>query len=131
MRTMSLALRMMVSSVAATAMFVPGSIAAADPVPSPAPSVAGTWTGAFLGTNFTFEFSQSADGWTGRYRSDKSGKWADLQAITVTAGTVRFAFKSQPPSTFTLTLDAAGKILSGGAKFGEHPPLPLALTRAS
>lgn len=124
---MRFALRMVTLSLTTMAALGPVSIAVANP----APSVAGTWQGAFLGTNFTFEFSRTASGWTGRYRSDKSGKWADLQAVAVTEATVRFAFQSQPPSTFTLMLDAAGQTLTGDAKFGEHAVLPLALTRAS
>lgn len=105
--------------------FVPAAAAA------PAPSLAGAWQGPFLGTNFTFEFRQSGTGWAGRYQSDKSHKWADLQNVTVAGGVVRFSFESQPPSSFTLTIDPAGKALNGSATFGPHAALPLTLTRAS
>ncbi|WP_447414897.1 hypothetical protein, partial [Clostridium perfringens] len=87
--------------------------------------------GGIIGTEFTFELKQYASGWTGRYTSAKAGKWADLQAVSVVANEVRFKFESQPPSAFVLTLDPTGRTLTGTATFGDHPPLPLTLTRAS
>lgn len=87
--------------------------------------------GPFLGTNFVVEFKQAGNGWTGRYFSDKSNKWADLQNVSFSGGTARFSFESKPPSSFELKVDSAGKAMNGTAKFGPYPPLPLALTRAS
>ncbi|WP_125471467.1 MULTISPECIES: hypothetical protein [unclassified Sphingomonas] len=104
---------------------------AAIAVAQTSPSPAGTWRGGFIGSDFTFELKQSASGWTGRYTSAKAGKWADLQAVSVVANEVRFKFESQPPSAFVLTLDPTGRTLTGTATFGDHPPLPLTLTRAS
>ena len=115
------------AAVAVTVGAVGGSASVA--VAAPAPSFAGAWKGPFLSTQFIFEFKQAGTGWTGRYRSDKSGKWADLQNISVADGTLRFSFQSQPPSSFALKLDKSGKALNGTAKFGPHPPLPLTLTR--
>lgn len=126
-RTMILMLRATMLSLAPAVALSSATVAVAQP----APSVSGAWKGAFLGTNFTFEFSQTANGWTGRYQSDRSGKWAELQNVVVSGATVRFTFASQPPSSFTLTLDPSGSALNGTAQFGDHPPLPLALTRAA
>lgn len=94
-------------------------------------SVAGKWAGPFLGTNFVFELEQTADGWSGRYMSDKSGKWAPLQDISVEDGVIRFSFESQPPSSFAMKLDQGRNALTGMATFGPNPPLPLTLNRAS
>jgi hypothetical protein len=127
MRVLTVAFRLAAAAVASTAICGPVSVAAA----ARGPSIAGTWKGPFVGANFIFEFRQVGNGWTGRYQSDKSSKWADLQNINFTDSTVRFSFISQPPSSFTLKVDPAGKTLSGTAKFGPHPPLPLTLTRAS
>jgi hypothetical protein len=107
-------------------MFAPISTAAAA-----APSIAGSWKGPWVGTNFVFEFRQVGNGWTGRYRSDKSGTWNALHDLTVSGDTVRFSFASKPPSVLTLKMDRAGKVLNGSAKIGPHPPLPLTLSRAS
>lgn len=98
-------------------------------IAAPAPSFAGAWKGPFLSTQFIFEFKQVGAAWTGRYRSDKSGKWNVLKDISVADGTLRFSFESQPPSSFAVKLDKSGKALNGTAKFGPHPPLPLTLTR--
>lgn len=127
MRVLRIACRLAAVAVASTAICNPISIAVA----APAPSIAGSWKGPFLSTNFIFEFKQTGNGWTGRYHSEKSGKWADLQNVIFTDGTLRFSFKSQPPSTFTLKIDAEGKALNGSASFGPYPALPLTLTRAS
>ena len=127
MSVSAIACRLAAAAVTAAAICSPVSVAIA----APAPSVAGSWKGPFLSTNFVFEFTQAGNGWTGRYRSDKSGKWVALQNISVADGTVRFSFESQPPSSFALKIDPAGKALNGTAKFGPHPPLPMTLTRAS
>lgn len=127
MRVRMIALKLAAAAIASTAVCAPISIAAA----APAPSIAGSWKGPFLTSNFIFEFRQAGNGWTGRYQSEKFGKWVDLQNISFTDGTLRFSFNSQPPSTFTLKIDATGKTLSGSASFGPNPPLPLTLTRAS
>ena len=126
MRVPSLAFRLVTVAILSTATFSPVSIVVA----APAPSIAGSWKGPFLSTNFTFEFKQAGTGWTGRYQSEKYGKWVDLQDVTVTDGALRFSFPSKPPSSFILKLDSAGKALNGTGKFGEVP-VPLALTRAS
>ncbi len=125
MRVCRVALRLAAVAATAAAICGPASVAIA----APAPSVAGAWKGPFLSTQFVFELRQEGTGWAGRYRSDKSGKWADLQNVSVADGVVRFSFESQPPSSFTLKIDPAGKALNGTAKFGPHPPLPLTLTR--
>ena len=127
MRIPGLVFGLTAAAFVSTAICSPVSVALA----APAPSIVGSWKGPFLGTNFTFEFRQAGNGWTGRYQSEKYGRWADLQDISFADGTLRFSFASQPPSTFTLKLDAAGKALSGSAKFGPHPPLPMTLARAS
>ena len=127
MRVLKVAFKLAVATVAATAMCSPISVAVA----APAQSIAGSWKGPFVGTIFTFEFSQSGDGWTGRYQSEKYGKWTNIHDISFADGTVRFSFKSQPPSTFTLKLDAEGKVLNGSAQIGQFPTIPLNLTRAS
>lgn len=116
-----------VSGVLATA--VPVAVPAV--VAAPAPSIAGAWKGPFLSSNFIFEFKHNGKSWTGRYQSEKFRKWVDLQNVTFADGTVRFDFVSQPPSTFRLKIDSAGKELSGSASFGGNAPLPLMLTRAS
>lgn len=131
MRVPSIAFTLAAASFTAAAICSPVSVVLAAPAPAPAPSLAGSWKGPFLSTNFIFEFSQAGTGWTGRYRSDKSGKWVPLQNVSVVDGVLRFSFESQPPSSFTLKLDGAGKALNGTAKFGPHPPLPLTLTRSS
>ena len=112
---------------AATVIGSPIAVAVA----APARSIAGSWKGPFLGTNFIFEFKQSATGWTGRYQSEKYGKWADLKDVSFTNGALRFSFASQPPASFDLKVDAAGKALKGSAKFGPHPAMPLTLARVS
>lgn len=127
MRVSDLARRLAAATVASTVIFSPISTAAA----APAPSIAGFWKGPWVGTNFVFEFRQAGNSWTGRYRSDKSGKWADLQNVSVSGDTVRFNFASTPPSALTLKIDSSGKVLKGSAKIGPHPPLPLTLSRAS
>jgi hypothetical protein len=124
MLVMKVTLRLMTAAVTLTAICSPTFAA-------PAASVAGSWRGPFLGTNFTFEFTQTGNGWTGRFHSEKSGKWDDLQNVSYTQRTLRFSFKSQPPSTLTLKVDAAGKALSGTAKIGTFPLLPLTLARVS
>jgi hypothetical protein len=127
MRVLSVALRLGTVAIASTTMFSPVSIAIA----APAPSIAGSWKGPFLSTNFTFEFTPSGNGWAGRYQSEKYGKWVALQNVSFTGGALSFSFPSKPPSTFTLKIDAAGKALSGSGKFGPDLTVPLALTRVS
>jgi hypothetical protein len=127
MRVPGLARRLAAAAVVSTVIFAPISTVAA----APAPTIAGSWKGPWVGTNFVFEFRQAGNGWTGRYRSDRSGKWGDLQNIIVSGDTVRFSFESTPPSRLTLKIDRAGKVLRGSAVFGPHPPLPLTLSRAS
>jgi hypothetical protein len=104
---------------------VPASAQVAPPI------VVGTWKGLFLGYNFTFEFNHDAGAWTGRYRSDKGNKWADIKDIVVTGDTLRFSIVSQPPSVFTLKIDGSGKTLIGSAQIKPLPMQPLTLTRAS
>lgn len=127
MRLLSVAFRLATAAIASTAVCSPISIAIA----APAPSIAGSWKGPFLSTNFTFEFTQTANGWTGRYQSEKYGKWVDLQNVTFANGTLSFVFPAKPPAPFTLKIDRAGKALSGTAKFGPTLTLPLTLARAS
>jgi hypothetical protein len=131
MRVPNLLFSLAAAAVAATGVGSPIAVAVAAPAPAPAPSIEGAWKGPFLGSNFMFEFRQSGTGWTGRYQSEKFGKWVDLQDVSFADGNLRFSFPSQPPSTFALKADAAGKALNGSARFGEHTPLPLTLTRAS
>lgn len=127
MRVPAFVRRLATATVVSTVMLGPISSAVA----APAPSIAGSWKGPWVGTNFVFEFRQAGNGWTGRYRSDKSGKWADLHNVSFSGDTVRFSFASQPPSVLTLKIDPAGKVLKGSAKIGPHPPLPMTLSRAS
>jgi len=122
------------SACAVALMMTPilsATIPAAVAAPVAASSVAGTWKGPFLGYTFTFEFTQSGKGWTGRYRSDKGNKWVDLQNLQVTDGSVRFNVVSQPPSLYTLKLDAAGTTLKGSVQIGQFPVMPLNLARAA
>lgn len=128
MRVPAFARRLAAATVISTVMFAPISTTAAA---AAAPSIAGSWKGPWVGTNFVFEFRQAGNVWSGRYRSDKSGRWADLHNVSVSGDTVRFSFASKPPSVLTLKIDRAGKVLSGSAKIGPHPPLPLTLSRAS
>lgn len=116
---------------ALTVTTVSGTMPAAIAAPAPAPSVAGTWKGPFLGYTWTFEFKQTPTGWTGRYQSDKANKWVEFQNLRVVNGAVRFTVVSQPPSVYTLKIDAAGKALTGSAQIGEFPTMPLNLTRVS
>lgn len=125
MRVWMRAFKIAVAGITATVFYSPAPSTAA----LPAPSIEGLWQGPFVGRTFTFEFKQVGNGWTGRYQSDKSHKWFDLHDITVTDGILRFNFVSQPPSNFTFNIDAAGGVLNGSATFGQHPPLPLMLTR--
>lgn len=127
MRVPTLAYRLAAAAVVSTAMCSPTFVAVA----APAPSIAGSWKGPFLGTTFIFEFSQASNGWTGRYQSEKYGKWADLQNISYADGHLRFSFASQPPASFSFKVDPAGKALNGTAQFGPHPAMPLTLARAS
>lgn len=127
MGVLAVAFRLAAAAIAPVAMS--GSVYAA--VVAPAGSIAGAWKGPFLGTNFTFEFRQTGSGWTGRYESEKFGKWVDLQNVSFTDGILRFTIQSQPPSMFNLKVDNAGKSLNGSATFGPHPALPLTLNRAS
>lgn len=127
MRVLTAAFRFAAAAAAATAVCSPVSTAVA----APASSLAGSWEGPFLSTKFTFEFTQAGDGWTGRYRSDKFGKWTNLHDVSFTDGVLRFSFKSQPPSKFMFKVDPSGKALNGSAQFGPHPALPLTLTRTS
>ncbi|HEX8483405.1 MAG TPA: hypothetical protein VF650_16015 [Allosphingosinicella sp.] len=126
MRALSVAFRLGVAALASTAICSPTSVAIA----APAPSIAGSWKGPFLSTNFTFDFTQTAKGWTGRYKSEKYGKWVDLQNVSFADRTLRFDFPSKPSATFTLKLDSAGKALTGSGKFGSMA-VPLTLSRAS
>jgi hypothetical protein len=127
MRVPGFVRRLAIAAVVSTVVSAPISTAVA----APAPSIAGSWKGPWVGTNFLFEFRQAGNGWAGRYRSDRSGKWADLQNVTFSGDTVRFGFQSTPPSILTLKIDRAGKVLKGSARIGPHPPLPLTLSRAS
>lgn len=127
MRVSDFVLRLTIATAVSTAISAPISTAVA----APAPSIAGTWKGPLIGANFVFEFRQAANGWTGRYTSDRAGKWIPLENIRFSGDTVRFSFESTPPSILTLKIDKAGKVLKGSAKFGPHPPLPLTLSRAS
>lgn len=115
------------TAVAAAAMCSPISVAVA----APASAIAGTWKGPYLSTVFTFEFTQTADGWTGRYQSEKYPRWVNLQNVRVADGIVRFDFPSTPRAPFTLKIDAAGKSLSGSGKFGPDMERPVTLARAS
>lgn len=127
MRVPTACLGLAAAAAVATAICSPTAVAIA----APAPSIAGAWQGPFLGTNFIFEFRQTDSGWTGRYQSEKFRKWADLQDISVADGVVRFSFKSEPPSKFTLKIDPSGKALDGSASFGPHAALPLTLVPVS
>ena len=109
---------------------LPGVTPPVAAAPVTASSAAGTWTGPFLGYTFTFEFAKSDKGWTGRYRSTKGNKWADVQNLEVVGSTVRFNVVSQPPSLYTLTLDQTGRTLAGSVQIGKFPAMPLNLTRA-
>lgn len=91
----------------------------------------GSWSGPFVGTTFIFEIQKNGTGWSGRYRSDKSSKWLDLQNVEVLNDTLKFSFVSQPPSSFKMKLDPSGAMLIGTATFGPHEPLPLTLKRIS
>lgn len=126
MRSSSVAFRLGTAAIASMAICSPISIAIA----APSSSIAGSWKGPFLSTNFIFDFTQTANGWTGRYQSEKYGKWVDLQGVSFANGTLRFNFPSKPPAAFTLKIDAAGKALSGSGKFGTLA-VPLTLSRAS
>lgn len=127
MRSLSVAFGLGIAAIASTVVSSPVSIAIA----APAPSIAGSWKGPFLSTNFTFEFSQTANGWTGRYQSEKYGKWVVLENVSFNDGTLSFIFPAKPPAPFTLKIDRAGKALSGTGKFGPTLVLPLTLARAS
>ncbi len=129
MRVLTAALKLAAAAVASTAMCSSACAAEVAAVAAPAPSIAGAWRGPFLSTNFMFEFSQAGDVWTGRYQSERSGRWVDIRDISFTDGTLSFSFQTQPPASFTLKMDAAGKALNGSAKFGELATLPLTLTR--
>ena len=129
MRVPALVLKLALAAVVSTATFSPASVAFA--APAPARSIAGSWKGPFVGSNFIFEFRQAGAGWTGRYWSDRSKKWADLQNVSVSGNIVRFSFNSTPPSNLTLKIDRAGKVLQGSAKMGPLGAMPLTLSRAS
>jgi hypothetical protein len=114
-----------VAVAAASTMFcnpVPAAVAA------PAQSVAGAWEGPFVGTTFTFEFTQSDAGWTGRSKSEKYGKWENLHDVSFADGILRFRFDSKPPLSFTLRIDEAGNTLTGSTSFASRD-LPVTLTR--
>lgn len=127
MRKLSIAFRLGAAAILSTAAFSPISVAIA----APAPSIAGSWKGPLLSTNFTFEFTQTGTGWTGRYQSEKFRKWVDLQEVSFADGTLRFKFPSKPPSIVTLKIDSKGKALTGSGKFGPSLDLPMTLARAS
>ena len=85
-----------------------------------AQAVAGTWSGDFLGTVFTFEFRQVGGRWTGRYQSAKYRVWHDVKNLSVANGQVRFEFASQPKIAVTLRGTGA-KSLSGMADVAGRP----------
>ncbi|HEX8579514.1 MAG TPA: hypothetical protein VF655_07950 [Allosphingosinicella sp.] len=114
-RALKIALRIATCAIASAAICTSVPAAAA-----PAPSIAGSWQGPLFGTVFTFEFTQSATGWTGRYQSEKYGKWADLQKVSFADDVVRFSFDSKPPLSFELKIDAQGKTLNGTTMFAQH-----------
>ncbi|HEY7809356.1 MAG TPA: hypothetical protein VIA98_03140 [Allosphingosinicella sp.] len=120
---LKIALRIATCAIASTAICtsVPAAVAA------PAPSVAGTWHGPLFGTVFIFEFEQRGTGWTGRYQSEKYGKWVDLQKVSFADDIVRFSFDSKPPLSFELKFDAQAKTLNGTTMFAQHA-IPVNLT---
>lgn len=129
MRVSTLSVRTALAALLMTTLL--GGMPAAIAAPAPAPSVAGTWEGPFLGYTFTFEFKRTGNGWTGRYQSDKAYKWVELHNLEVADGTIRFTVISQPPSVYMLKVDATGKALTGSVQIGQYPVIPLDLTRAS
>ncbi|MGA9582183.1 MAG: hypothetical protein WBR13_09465 [Allosphingosinicella sp.] len=127
MRVPPLVLKLALAAVVSTATFSPASVAFA----ASERSIAGSWKGPFVGSNFIFEFRQAGTGWTGRYWSDRSKKWNDLQNVRVSDNVVRFSFDSTPPSSLTLKIDRVGKVLQGSANLGPLGAVPLTLSRAS
>ncbi|HEX8308618.1 MAG TPA: hypothetical protein VF645_09400 [Allosphingosinicella sp.] len=78
-----------------------------------AADVAGTWSGSFVATEWTFEFTRQGNTWSGRYMSAKTRKWEPMQSLAVSGRNVRFSINAKPPVAFNLTVDPTNKVLAG------------------
>ena len=91
--------------------------------------VAGQWTGAFAGADWTFELSAGAKGWSGRYRSSRAPDWHPLEEVAVAGGCATFSLKSEPRVTFQLALAPDAATLAGDVTLGERATLPFSARR--
>jgi len=116
--TMSCLAVCMTLAAPASSVAAPGKVAR---------DVAGTWTGSFVQTEWTFEFKREGNTWSGQYMSARDKKWHPMQALAVSEQTVRFSMQSKPPVTFTLKVDPTNKILAGDVNvFGRNLPFSAA-----
>jgi len=95
----------------------------------PADCVAGSWTGALVGTDWTFEFTRENGGWAGRYMTARGGKWQPLRALAIADGSLSFDIASTPTMTFRLTLDRAADTLTGYVEVAGHRALDFSAAR--
>jgi len=93
--------------------------------------LAGTWTGQFASTDWTFELRSENGVWTGRYMTAKTNNWHDLRAVTVTGRSVSFSIESNPSLSFSLTADEQGRRLAGSAMIANGMSRPFSADRRS
>lgn len=105
--------------------------AAAAPCAATAPAdrVAGQWTGAFAGADWTFELSPGPKGWSGRYRTTRAPVWHPLEDVSVAGGCATFSLKSEPRVTFALALAPDGGTLGGDVTISGLATLPFSARR--
>jgi hypothetical protein len=79
--------------------------------------VAGTWTGSFAQTEWTFAFTRDGNAWSGQSMSAKAKTWQPLQSVTVVGDSVTFSLSSQPVVTFVLKANPSRTALTGTIEF--------------
>ncbi|QBX38448.1 hypothetical protein E4M02_08770 [Brevundimonas sp. S30B] len=93
--------------------------------------LAGSWTGQFARTAWTFEFKNENGVWSGRYMTAAANNWHDLQAVRVDGRSVSFNIESNPTLSFSLTADEQGRRLAGVAKIPNGMSVPFTADRRS
>lgn len=93
--------------------------------------LAGSWTGQFARTDWTFEFKNENGVWSGRYMTAAANNWHDLQSVRVDGRSVSFSIESNPTLSFSLTADEQGRRLAGVAKIPNGMSVPFTADRRS
>lgn len=110
---------------------VPQGATSACTSPVPAERIAGTWRHDFVGAEWTFELTQVNGGWSGRYRSPKTGAWHPLAAMGVSGGCATLTMPSQPKVIYRVAAGADGTTLTGEVEIEGLMTRPATMRRAS